>query len=129
PARSVACTGGKAASLPITVTVEPAATSLPAPWANRDIGKPPITGTADFANGSFTVTSSGDDLLSTSDQAQFVWQNWSGDGTLIARVASVAPTHPRALGGVVFRENFAANGRFAAAILSSGQGAALQYRS
>jgi len=117
-----------ATSLPIGITVQAAPSTVPAPWAHRDIGTVPAPGAAAFADGSFTVTSAGDDLLGPTDQAHIVWQSWTGDGTLIARVASIAPTHPTAIGGVVFREGFAANGRYVAATLSKAQGASLQFR-
>jgi regulation of enolase protein 1 (concanavalin A-like superfamily) len=127
--RAVDFTGLKTTSSPITISVQPGPTTLPAPWASRDIGIAPAPGSVDFADGSYTLTGSGDDLLYTTDQAHFVWQSWTGDGTLISRVASIAPTHATSLGGLVFRENFAANGRYVAATLTKGQGALLQYRS
>jgi hypothetical protein len=74
------------------------------------------------------VSSAGAGLLSNADQGHFVWQKWTGDGTLIARIASVSPAAPGALAGVMFRETFGAGARSVAAVLTSSEGAALCHR-
>ena len=43
-------------------------------WADRDIGTPNATGGASFANNTFTVSGSGNDIFNTSDNFHFVYQ-------------------------------------------------------
>jgi regulation of enolase protein 1 (concanavalin A-like superfamily) len=62
--------------------------SLPAPWFDTDIGAPSPAGSAGYAGGVFTVAGSGADIFGTSDQFNYLYQNTSSNGTLIARVAS-----------------------------------------
>lgn len=62
--------------------------ALPAGWTDSDIGSVGAAGSATFANGTFTVTSTGQMIWSTADSMNFVYQSLSGDGTIIARVVS-----------------------------------------
>ena len=47
-------------------------------------------------NGVYTVKASGADIFGTSDQFHFVYKQLSGDGQIVARVASVQNTNARA---------------------------------
>src|SRR5262249_40319715 len=69
---------------------------LPVPWLNQDVAVPGGvggTGTATYSSGVFTVTSTGAGFGvsgGNADDFQFVYQPLSGDGTVIARVASIS---------------------------------------
>jgi hypothetical protein len=78
--------------------------SLPAPWVDGDIGAPGIAGSASYANGTITVLGGGGDIWGTSDQFNYVNQSLTGDGTIIARVASEQNTSNWAKAGVMFRD-------------------------
>ncbi len=118
---------------PIGPTATPTRTpapggGLPAPWVHQDIGGPGIAGNASYSAGAFTMSASGTDIWGTSDQFHYVYQPWSGDGTIIARVASIQNTDPWAKSGVMIRETLAANSTFAMTILTPSNGVHFQRR-
>jgi hypothetical protein len=77
---------------------------LPYPWLNQDIGSVGVGGGTAYTNGIFTVSGSGTDIWGSSDSFQFVYQPWSGDGQIVARVASIQNTAPVAKAGLMFRQ-------------------------
>jgi RHS repeat-associated protein len=81
-----------------TVTSQP----LPVPWLDQDVGLVSIAGSASFASGVFTVEASGNGIQGTADGMHFVYQPLSGDGSIVARVASSQGTYTQA--GVMIRE-------------------------
>ncbi|MGC2830144.1 MAG: IPT/TIG domain-containing protein, partial [Candidatus Acidiferrum sp.] len=83
-----------------TITSQP----LPTPWLDQDVGQVGLAGSATFASGVFTVkgAGSGTGTGSTSDGDHFVYQPLPGDGTIVARVASVQGSSAQA--GVMIRE-------------------------
>jgi RHS repeat-associated protein len=84
-------------SNPVTFTVP-----LPSPWTDLDIGTVGTAGSAAFANGAFTVQGAGTGEGGSADGLNFLYQPLSGDGTIIARVASVSSAYAQA--GVMIRE-------------------------
>jgi len=69
-----------------TVTSQP----LPISWLDQDVGSVGLTGSASYANGTFTVAGAGLGTFgSSSDGLHFVYQPLSGDGTIVARVVSL----------------------------------------
>ena len=58
---------------PKAASFEVYADSLPAPWAEADIGAVALAGTAayDPSSGSFAITGSGSDIIGTSDAVPF----------------------------------------------------------
>ena len=115
-------------SSPVTVTVGSSTGALPTPWVDQDIGSVALFGTATYSGGTFTVKGAGSDIQSTADQFHFVYQPLNGDGTIVARVASVQKTHVWAKGGVMIRESLAANSRNAFMLVSASSGASFQFR-
>ncbi len=97
-------------------------------WTNADIGGVNLAGNGTHAGGVFTVKGSGADIWYGSDQFHFLYQNLSGDGSIVARVASVQNTNPWAKVGVMMRESLAANSRFADVVLTPSNGIAFQQR-
>ncbi len=84
--------------------------------SNEDIGSPGLAGSASFnsGTGTYTVTGGGADIFGTGDQFRYVHQSWTGDGRIVARVVSqtTPATNNWAKGGVMFRDDTAANARF-----------------
>ncbi len=115
-------------ALPIFAAA-PAATGLPAPWTSADIGTIPGTGAAGLSSGTFTVVSSGSDIWSTSDAFRYTYQPLVGDGSIVARVASIESTGGWAKIGVMIRESVASNSRHAMMVVSPSNSVAMQYRS
>ena len=97
-------TGGQSAySSTFTVTV------LPADWLDQDVGAVGTAGSASYSSGVFTTAGAGSDFTSPqiSDAFHFVYQPLSGNGTIIARIASVSSAYAQA--GVMIRETMNAN--------------------
>ena len=106
------------------VTAPPA---VPAPWQAGDIGTPTVAGSSTYSAGSFTVKGAGNDIWGTADQFQFVHQKLTGDGTIIARVASQTPTDPWAKSGVMIKQSTAAGSLYALLAVTPQHGVAFQY--
>ncbi len=122
--------GGLSDSATITVNLQDVIEgTLPDPWQGTDIGNVAATGSAEFANGVFTVRGSGNDIWNQSDEFHFVYQPLTGDGEVIARVVSQTNTNPWAKAGVMMRNTLAANSQHAMMIITPGRGASFQYRS
>ena len=80
-----------------TVTANP----LPSGWLDQDVGQV-ATGNASYSSGTFTIQGAGNSFGVAADGLHFVYQPVSGDGTIVARVASSSNTS--ALSGIVLRE-------------------------
>jgi tripartite motif-containing protein 71 len=103
--------GNVSSSRSATVIISGAA--LPTPWLTQDIGSVGLAGSASYANGVFTLKGAGADIWGTADAFRFVYKVMSGDGQIVARVASLQNTNTYAKGGVMFRESLAANSKHA----------------
>ena len=96
-----------------TITMPPSHTTvtatykdfLPAPWQNMDVGAVGIQGNTQITDGNWTIQASGGDIWNDADQFHFVYQPWTGDAEIIARVTSVQNTHDYAKCGVMVRES------------------------
>jgi regulation of enolase protein 1 (concanavalin A-like superfamily) len=102
--------------------------TLPPGWTDADIGAVGKPGSASFSNGTFSVTGSGADIWGTADAFHFAWKPLTGDGQLIARVASVQNVSTWSKGGVMIRNSSAANAAYAFMLVSAAKGTAFQYR-
>jgi regulation of enolase protein 1 (concanavalin A-like superfamily) len=80
--------------------------SLPTGWTDGDIGSVGVAGSATFASGVFTVQGAGNTLGVSADGFHFVYQALSGNGTIVARVASTSSTYAQV--GVMIRETLTA---------------------
>jgi DNA-binding beta-propeller fold protein YncE len=99
--------GNVSSSRSASVTVSGGA--LPSPWLTQDIGSVGLIGSASYANGSFTLKGSGADIWGAADAFRFVYKVMTGDGEIVARVASLQNTNSYAKGGVMIRQSLAAN--------------------
>jgi hypothetical protein len=102
---------------------------LPDGWASLDIGAVAAEGNASFASGTFTVRGSGADIWGTADEFHFVHRTLTGDGEIVARVASVQNRHAWSKAGVMFRESLDAGSKHATMFTSAARGLAFQRRS
>jgi RHS repeat-associated protein len=84
--------------------VEFAVTSqpLPAGWLDQDVGEVGTAGSATYTNSTFTIKGSGSGLDFNPDEFHFVYQPLSGNGTIIARIASTTASSVQA--GVEIRQ-------------------------
>ncbi|MGH9411656.1 MAG: phospholipase D-like domain-containing protein [Vicinamibacterales bacterium] len=105
-----------------------ATSSLPSGWADSDIGSVPIAGSANYKNPTFTITGSGADIWGTADAFNYAYTSLSGNGTIIARVATVQDVDSWVKGGVMIRETLAAGSKQAFMLVSAAHGAAFQRR-
>ena len=125
--------GATATSAAVSVTVgdtpPPPPAGLPAGWSHADIGTVPVTGDATFASGTFTVRGSGADVWGTADQFHYAYTTMTGDGTIVARVASI-PLNVNAWvkAGVMIRESLTAGSAHGFMLVSASKGVAFQRR-
>ena len=103
-------------------------TTLPAPWAGRDVGSPALAGSSSAAGGTFTVAGGGENIWGTSDQFHFVYQPLQGDVEVIARVASLQRADPWSKAGVMIRESLTDDSRNAFMMASGTEGWRFQRR-
>jgi hypothetical protein len=90
-------------------------------------------GFVDNGDGSFTMSSSGTDIWNNSDQFRFAFKQLTGDGSIVARVDSVANTNGWAKAGVMIRQSSEAGSVHAFMPItpggsSAGNGASFQRR-
>jgi phosphatidylserine/phosphatidylglycerophosphate/cardiolipin synthase-like enzyme len=103
-------------------------TSLPPGWDTRDIGSVGVAGSSSYGGGTFTVSGSGADVWGTSDAFRFTYQPLSGDGQIVARVASVAVVNSWSKAGVMIRNSLSASSAYAFMVVSAAKGTVFQYR-
>jgi hypothetical protein len=104
------------------------AATLPSPWVSRDVGAVGAAGSASASGGTFTVRGAGADVWGTADAFHYAYQTMSGDGTITARVASIAGTDTWTKVGVMIRGGTSASAAHGFMIVSLGRGIAFQRR-
>jgi regulation of enolase protein 1 (concanavalin A-like superfamily) len=102
--------------------------TLPSGWASQDVGAVAATGSAGHSNGVYTLSGSGADIWGTADEFHFAYRTLSGDGTIVARVASVQNVDPWTKAGVMMRETLSAGSKHASMFVTQGKGLAFQRR-
>jgi phosphatidylserine/phosphatidylglycerophosphate/cardiolipin synthase-like enzyme len=112
-----------------TATEAPTGGPVPAGWGDADVGAVGAAGSSSYTGGTFTVSGAGADVWGTADAFHFTYQSLSGDGQIVARVASVENVNSWSKAGVMIRGSLAANAPFAFMLVSPGKGTAFQYRS
>jgi hypothetical protein len=104
---AVAAVGVELVALPLARLL------LPAPWMDQDIGAVGVSGSASYSSGTFTVKGAGADIGMTADSFNYLYQQLTGDGTLIAHVTALGNTSPGAQAGVMIRETLSPSSTFA----------------
>ncbi len=79
-------------------------------------------------DGRILMNGIGADVWGTADQFRYAYMRLNGDGSVIARVDSVANTSGWAKAGVMIREGLDAGSAHAMVVMTPGNGVALQYR-
>jgi regulation of enolase protein 1 (concanavalin A-like superfamily) len=99
-------------------SLSPSSTTLPAPWADQDIGNVTLAGDVAYTSGTFTVSASGTDIWDASDSFHYVYQSLKGNGEIVARVVSVQNTDPWAKAGVMIRETLTAGSKHSMVVVT-----------
>lgn len=90
--------------------------SPPAPgqgWHGYDIGTVGVTGSDADNNGTISVSGGGADIWDRSDAFRFRAESLTGDGAIVARIASAGSGNPWSKIGLMFRETLAPSARYA----------------
>jgi len=111
-----------------TTAAPPPPSNLPSPWTDADIGDVGQAGTASYSNGTFSVTGAGADIWNSADAFHYVYQPLSGDGTIVARVATVQNVQSWTKAAVMIRNSLDPGSAFAEMLVSAAKGTAFQYR-
>ncbi len=98
-------------------------------WSDTDIGSPALAGGASYSGTNWTVLGGGSDIYGTSDQFNFVSENYTGDGSIAADVTGQTDTDPWAKAGVMLRNDSTAGAAYAAVVVTPGEGITFQWRS
>ena len=110
------------------VSIAAASAALPAGWASADIGQVGTSGSATGAGSTFTLTGAGADIWRGEDAFRFAYTTLPGDGSIVARLASVEHVHAWTKAGVMVRQSLDAASSNAFMLVSAGHGLAFQYR-
>jgi len=102
--------------------------ALPSGWDSTDIGTVGVSGSASASGGTFTVKGAGADVWGTADALQFVWRTLDGDGSIVARVASLSGADAWTKVGVMMRMTLDPRSPQAFMLVSAGKGLAFQRR-
>jgi hypothetical protein len=102
--------------------------ALPTPFASQDIGAVGFAGGACYSGTTFTIRASGTDIWDAADAFHFVYQTWTGNVEVIARVVSVQNTDSWAKSGVMIRESLNADSIHAFMPITPGNGSSFQRR-
>jgi phosphatidylserine/phosphatidylglycerophosphate/cardiolipin synthase-like enzyme/regulation of enolase protein 1 (concanavalin A-like superfamily) len=104
--------------------------TLPSPWLHQDIGAVGAAGAASFnpQTNVFTVKGAGADIWGTADALHFAYKPLTGDGVIVARVASVQNVNSWTKGGVMIRETLDPGSAQALMLVSASKGLAFQRR-
>ena len=117
--------------LSITVNPgEPPPAGLPSGWSAADVGATGATGQSRFSGGTFTITGAGADVWGTADQFQYTYTTLTGDGSIVARVASTQFVHAWTKAGVMIRSSLSPSAAHAFQLVaaSSAKGVPFQRR-
>jgi hypothetical protein len=98
-------------SAPISIIVNPAAppSTLPAGWSHADVGATGVAGNAGATGTTFTVAGAGADVWGTADAFHYAYRTLNGDGTIVARVASIQFVNSWTKAGVMIRNSLSAS--------------------
>ena len=109
-------------------TPPPTPEPLPSGWTSRDIGSVGVDGDASYEDGVFTVRGAGDDVWGTSDAFHYAYRSLTGDGSIVARIASISGSEAWTKIGVMMRASTASNAAYAFMLGSISKGFAFQRR-
>jgi beta-lactam-binding protein with PASTA domain/regulation of enolase protein 1 (concanavalin A-like superfamily) len=104
--------------------------SLPAPWLTEDVGFVGVAGAASLtaATGTYSVSGAGADIWGSADAFRYVYQLLTGDGQIVARVASVQNTAAWVKVGVMIRADLTPGSPQGMMMVTPGKGNHFQRR-
>ncbi len=111
-----------------TATFSNVKLSSPPRWNNADIGIVARAGSLAVTATQMRLTGAGDDIWNTADAFHYAWRPLSGNGEIVARVASVQNTDRWAKAGVMIRGGTQPGAPHAFMLVSPGKGYAFQRR-
>ncbi len=124
--------GGPAYEPPVetpTSVAQSPPSGLPSGWQSEDIGSPDLSGSAQVANGTWTMTGAGANIWGSADQFQFAHTSVYGDAVMTARIDSMDNTHSWAKAGLMVRAGTGASAAFAAVYNTPANGLMFEWRS
>ena len=106
-----------------------ALSAVPPAWASSDLGTVGAAGSLTQDRGTFIVGGAGADIgAATGDEFRWVRQDFTGNGEMIARVASMDFTHTDGKAGVMMRNSTTTTSPYALVAVTPGSGVTFQYR-
>jgi regulation of enolase protein 1 (concanavalin A-like superfamily) len=97
-------------------------------WASTVVGAVALPGASNFDGATWTLQTSGADVWGTADAFRYTYRPLAGNGSIVARVASLAGPHPWSKAGVMIRQNTTASAAHAFLFVSPDNGVAFQRR-
>ena len=103
---------------------------LPAPWLTQDVGAVGLTGNSSFdsSTSTYKIAGAGADIWGAADAFRYAYQPLAGDGTIVARVASVQSTNAWVKAGVMIRGDLTAGSAHAMMMVTPAKGNNFQRR-
>jgi regulation of enolase protein 1 (concanavalin A-like superfamily) len=95
--------------------------SVSSPWQSADIGAVGFTGSADYFEGSFAISGSGGGVWQMSNQFQYVYQTFTGNGEIVARVDNLDSFSFWSRAGLMMRETLSPDSRFVLSNINGGK--------
>jgi len=92
------------------------------------VGKACTQGSVVSSNGVYTILAGGIDIYGKTDEFHYAFQNFAGNGMVMARVNAPFTGDAWAKAGVMIRETRAAGAKHAMMVVTPGFGTSLQYR-
>jgi endonuclease/exonuclease/phosphatase family metal-dependent hydrolase len=108
--------------------ISPAFAALPTGWLNKDVGAVGVPGTGSLSGSTFVVDGSGSDVWGTADEFHFTYTTLTGDGEIVAQVASLDNLNEWTKAGVMMRETLTAGSKHAFMLVSPTKGVPFQRR-
>lgn len=125
-ARAIDTSGAAAPSAGTTIDV--LASTLPAGWTATDVGTVGVRGSTTASGAAFTLRGAGADIWGATDAFHYAYRQVAGNGTIVARVASIIGTQAWTKVGVMIRSSTGASAAHAFMLISAAKGAAFQRR-
>lgn len=89
-----------------TATFDSVSVTTAAPeWSHSDVGATGTAGAATLSGTTFTVSGAGADVWGSADAFHYAYQSLSGDGSIVARVATIETVNAWTKAGVMIRSS------------------------
>jgi hypothetical protein len=109
-----------------TIIASPTINSFPSPWQQIMIGG--ATGSAQYTNGTFSITTTSGDIWGTSDSFSFAYQPLATNTQVVAKVTDIGNSANFAKAGVMVRQSLNANSMNVFMGITYNQGVTFQAR-